>query len=502
MVGASGTRGAAVAARLTIAVLLLAIGPAPPVAILAAADSSPEAGTFSAEPPASDEALPPPPAGLTAEIRAASVVLTWSPPTEGEDPTAATDQAQAPELIGYLVYRVDLGEGDTGGESLGRPEPEPVLMAALGSRTHGWVDYTVMIGRTYAYSVAALYEGKVASGAAGPVEAVAVRAGHGLEMILTPDSDRAVVNGEEVSLDSPGFVLDGRTMVPLRFIVEYLGAELEYEPDTRQITAILGRRVVRLWVGRSEAQVNGFVTELDSPPLIRSGRVMVPIRFIAEAFDAEVDYDPAARRVSVSVADADDSPDGASALGSDTPMPATLSGPHDVDHYLLPILPGQSYVVSTVNLSPGCDTVLTIHNSSGDRVLSNDERAPGAGESEVFLTGVDAPYPLYYARVQAARADAGGRYTITVRLVTEADDHWEPPAEGTRHPRSSRSGSGNSWEPTSLTVGGEPFAGELAFSSDADWYSFDASAGTDLMRATGWSCPTTTARARNPVPPV
>ena len=52
---------------------------------------------------------------------------------------------------------------------------------------------------------------------------------------LTVDSKDAYINGKKTELDVPAKVIDGRTMVPIRFVSEALGCEAEYIADARKV---------------------------------------------------------------------------------------------------------------------------------------------------------------------------------------------------------------------------------------------------------------------------
>jgi len=56
---------------------------------------------------------------------------------------------------------------------------------------------------------------------------------------LWVDKQQAVVNGKQVTLDVPPTVVKGRTLVPLRFIGEALGAKVDYEAKARKITVVM-----------------------------------------------------------------------------------------------------------------------------------------------------------------------------------------------------------------------------------------------------------------------
>ncbi|WP_284645692.1 copper amine oxidase N-terminal domain-containing protein [Paenibacillus silviterrae] len=97
------------------------------------------------------------------------------------------------------------------------------------------------------------------------------------------------VNGSK--LDVEAHLIDGRTMVPLRAIFEQLSATLEWEPVTRSITATKGSTVVHLQIDNVEAKINDRASTLDVPPLLVHGSTYVPLRFVSEALGADVDFD-------------------------------------------------------------------------------------------------------------------------------------------------------------------------------------------------------------------
>ena len=57
-----------------------------------------------------------------------------------------------------------------------------------------------------------------------------------LKLVLTIDKDTAILNGEEVKLDSPATIIEGRTYTPVRFIAEALGASVSWNAETREVT--------------------------------------------------------------------------------------------------------------------------------------------------------------------------------------------------------------------------------------------------------------------------
>ncbi|MGC8943049.1 MAG: stalk domain-containing protein [Caldisericia bacterium] len=112
------------------------------------------------------------------------------------------------------------------------------------------------------------------------------------------DEPKATINDKEVYIDpsntkvSPFIVPPGRTVVPIRFISETFGAEVNWEGDTKTIRIYLKSKNIRitLQVGNKLARVNDKIITLDAAPLIKEGRTFVPLRFISESFGAEIKW--------------------------------------------------------------------------------------------------------------------------------------------------------------------------------------------------------------------
>ena len=95
-------------------------------------------------------------------------------------------------------------------------------------------------------------------------------------------------NGMRLIESAPFIDIHYRTQVPLRIIAEEVGAEVLYENP--RITVRLGNREVILELGKNQAIVDGSPVQLDTAPLLRSDRVFVPLRFVAESLNLSVNY--------------------------------------------------------------------------------------------------------------------------------------------------------------------------------------------------------------------
>ncbi len=109
-----------------------------------------------------------------------------------------------------------------------------------------------------------------------------------------------VLLGEEkVDFDVPPFIEGDRTLVPVRRIMECLGGEVDWDPDSRVVTMMRAGSVIILTVDSRLAFVDGQEVELDVPARIVGNRTVVPLRFVSENFGAQLDWDPVLYRVTV-----------------------------------------------------------------------------------------------------------------------------------------------------------------------------------------------------------
>jgi len=91
-----------------------------------------------------------------------------------------------------------------------------------------------------------------------------------------------------VTFDVEPVMLSGRTLVPFRAVVERLNTQVDWDSDTQTVTAKKGDTRIRLQMGSKSAYRNGNNILMDVPPMIEDGRTLIPLRFFAEAFDCDV----------------------------------------------------------------------------------------------------------------------------------------------------------------------------------------------------------------------
>lgn len=106
---------------------------------------------------------------------------------------------------------------------------------------------------------------------------------------LNVDSHTAYVWGEEKYLDVPPVIQNDRVMLPSRFVAENLGASVSWDPSG-VVTIVKGDVKIVLTIGSYTAVTNEGVVSLDSPACIKDDRTLTPLRFIAERLGADVEW--------------------------------------------------------------------------------------------------------------------------------------------------------------------------------------------------------------------
>lgn len=110
---------------------------------------------------------------------------------------------------------------------------------------------------------------------------------------------KVYVNSNEILFDVPPTIIDGRTLVPVRALLEKLGAKVEWNPETKTVTAVKAQTHIELQLENKSAIVNGKSVELDVPLKIIDGRTLVPLRFISENISSNVEWNEPAKTISI-----------------------------------------------------------------------------------------------------------------------------------------------------------------------------------------------------------
>ena len=127
---------------------------------------------------------------------------------------------------------------------------------------------------------------------------------------LQPDNPYMTVNGVQQEIDpgrgtKPVIIPKwGRTVVPIRAIVEALGGTIEWDGTERKVTINFNNTTIELWIGKPQARVNGEMKWIDEnnhdvKPIIVNSRTMLPLRFVAENLGCTVEWDASTRTITI-----------------------------------------------------------------------------------------------------------------------------------------------------------------------------------------------------------
>lgn len=113
-------------------------------------------------------------------------------------------------------------------------------------------------------------------------------------IMLKLDSPTMSVDGVSQEVD-PGrgtspITISGRTMVPIRAVVEAMGGAVEWDGATQKVTLKARGNIVEMWLGKTDININGASKKMDVAPASRNGRTFVPVRFAAENLNCKVDW--------------------------------------------------------------------------------------------------------------------------------------------------------------------------------------------------------------------
>lgn len=101
---------------------------------------------------------------------------------------------------------------------------------------------------------------------------------------------KIIVNGSYMTFDIPPKNVNGRLLVPMRALYEELGASVLWDQENQTVWAQKGEVVVVLPIGSLSPTINGEPYKLDVPAELMNGRTLVPLRFAAESLNLIVKW--------------------------------------------------------------------------------------------------------------------------------------------------------------------------------------------------------------------
>ncbi|MCQ2560266.1 MAG: stalk domain-containing protein, partial [Clostridia bacterium] len=118
---------------------------------------------------------------------------------------------------------------------------------------------------------------------------------------IIPEGIKVYYENELILFDTQPYIdKNNRTIVPIRAIAEALGADVEWDPVNKKASFSKENNQVVFTIGQLTALVNGQSQTMDTIPVIKDGRTMIPLRYVSEYLGATVNWDDATKTVSIS----------------------------------------------------------------------------------------------------------------------------------------------------------------------------------------------------------
>ncbi|AGB18615.1 copper amine oxidase N-terminal domain-containing protein [Thermoanaerobacterium thermosaccharolyticum] len=111
------------------------------------------------------------------------------------------------------------------------------------------------------------------------------------EAKYTKFAGKVRAKGKEIKFDIPPVIKSGTTLIPVRAVVESLGANVNWDAASNTVTITKGDKTIVFDLNNSKVYVNGTEVTISMPAMEISNRTFVPLRFIAESLGVKINYD-------------------------------------------------------------------------------------------------------------------------------------------------------------------------------------------------------------------
>ncbi|WP_340401636.1 stalk domain-containing protein [Paenibacillus sp. FSL H8-0079] len=216
------------------------------------------------------------PSRLKATVTGAQVKMTWAGISSSDN------------FVGYNLYRRTTN--GTYGD---------VPLTDFPLKTTSYIDANIDSSQQYYYVVRAVYSDNMESRASNEVSStlgqkrIVLQVGN--PKMKVNDESKEIDPGKGVT----PVMYKGRLVLPVRSLIEELGGKLVLQSDDKKITIDLNSKKIELWIGKNVAVVNGSEKTLDVAPVVINGRTMLPLRFIGENLGVHITWDGTNQSVEV-----------------------------------------------------------------------------------------------------------------------------------------------------------------------------------------------------------
>lgn len=131
---------------------------------------------------------------------------------------------------------------------------------------------------------------KISFSGAGKNEDIIIASSDADILKMTVSKNEWEMDGKISNMEVSPFIKNNRTLVPIRFIVEALNGNVDWNPDSMTATISLGGKIIEIPINSNKVKVDGIEKTIDSSAIISNSRTFVPIRFISETIGLEVIY--------------------------------------------------------------------------------------------------------------------------------------------------------------------------------------------------------------------
>ena len=279
------------------------------------------------------------------------------------------------------------------------------------------------------------------------------------EIVLQIGNAVMTVDGAEQAIDEGGTVpviVNGRTLLPVRTVVEAMGGAVDWDGVTQTVTLDCGDDEIILVINETSAYLNGELQALDTATAIINDRTMLPIRFIAESFGYNVEWNGDDETVTITKIQTADEP----------------ANTKTSDNFVL--INGGTFEMGSASDEPerGEDevlhevTVASFYMSATELTQAEYEAIIGSNPSENIGENLPVENVTWYDAIEYcnARSEAEGLtpcYTISDNTVT-----WDKTSNGYRLPTEAE------WEYAARANTATPFSfGDYVYDDDANCYN-------------------------------
>lgn len=120
-----------------------------------------------------------------------------------------------------------------------------------------------------------------------------------LNVLQNGQTPYVIYNDTILAFEQPPVIENDRTLIPIRFLFEQMGATVDWNGDTQTATISQDNTAVSFSINDIEADVNGQTVSMDVPAQLINGKTMVPVRFLSEELGYDVDWDGENRIITI-----------------------------------------------------------------------------------------------------------------------------------------------------------------------------------------------------------